>query len=232
MVRLCIVLLFDHSQTTRFHTKKWCDQKKKQWKVTPPCQTIHVLVPAPIQNMQIGTNFIKAYSARCKAYSARCTPSSTQFVPKSPCGIRIQNVFVPWYNTNLCTGPGWIFSNHRPGRRSEAGKHLWHRSAASRPVAAERRLPLVANEPPASGKELPAAAWTELFPGLRSPCNKLQAILLVARAPVVVQETAARTAAAAGRMAVLSDASRPKGTGRRSSRYAFRWTLCAMVHRA
>ena len=115
---------------------------------------------------------------------------------------------------------------------SEAGKHLWHRSAASRPVAAERRLPLVANEPPASGKELPAAAWTELFPGLRSPCNKLQAILLVARAPVVVQETAARTAAAGGRMAVLSDASRPKGTGRRSSRYAFRWTLCAMVHRA
>ena len=129
-------------------------------------------------------------------------------------------------------GAGWIFSNHRPGRRSEAGKHLWHRSAASRPVAAERRLPLVANEPPASGKELPAAAWTELFPGLRSPCNKLQAILLVARAPVVVQETAARTAAAAGRMAVLSDASRPKGTGRRSSRYAFRWTLCALVHRA
>ena len=98
----------------------------------------------------------------------------------------------------------------------------------------------MADEPAAAGKELPAAAWTELLcPGLRSPCNKLQAILLVAsnngikcRAPVVVQETAARTAAAAGRMAVLSDASRPKGTGRRSSRYAFRWTLCAMVHRA
>ena len=51
IVWLCIVLSFDHSQTTRFHTKKWCDQKKKQWKVTPPCQTIHVLVPAPIENM-------------------------------------------------------------------------------------------------------------------------------------------------------------------------------------
>ena len=96
----------------------------------------------------------------------------------------------------------------------------------------------MADEPAAAGKELPAAAWTELLcPGLRSPCNKMQAILLVAsnngikcRAPVVVQETAARTAAAAGRMAGLPDAS-STGTGRRS-RYAFRWTLCALVHRA
>ena len=51
MVWLCIVLLFDHSQTTRFHTKKWCVEKKKQWKLTPPCQAFHVLVPAPSQNM-------------------------------------------------------------------------------------------------------------------------------------------------------------------------------------
>ena len=51
MVWLCIVLLFDHSQTTRFHTKKWCVEKKKKWKLTPPCQVFHVLVPAPTENM-------------------------------------------------------------------------------------------------------------------------------------------------------------------------------------
>ena len=91
---------------------------------------------------------------------------STQFVPKSPCGIRIQNVFVPWYNTNLCTSPGTFFKSPT---RSEAGKNLWRPSAATRLVSAERRLPLVADEPAEAGKELPAAAGKELLcPGLRS----------------------------------------------------------------
>ena len=77
---------------------------------------------------------------------------------------------------------------HEPGdffkspTRSEAGKNLWRPSAATRLVSAERRLPLVADEPAEAGKELPAAAGKELLcPGLRSPCNKLQACLLVAR---------------------------------------------------
>jgi hypothetical protein len=102
-----------------------------------------------------------------------------------------------------------------------------------------RGVCLVADEPASAGKELPAAAGKELLcPGLRSPGNKLQACLLVARnngincrAPVVVQETAARTAAAAGRMTGLPDAARSTGKGRRS-RYACRGTLCALVHRA
>ena len=51
------------------------------------------------------------------------------------------------------------------------------------------------------------------------------------RAPVVVQETAARTAAATGRMTGLPDVARSTGKGRRS-RYACRGTLCALVHRA
>ena len=134
---------------------------------------------------------------------------------------------------------------HEPGdflkspTRSEAGKNLWRPSAATRLVVAERRLPLVADEPAAAGKELPAAAGKELLcPGLRSPDNKLQACLLVARnngincrAPVVVQETAARTAAAAGRMTGLPDAALSTGKGHQS-RYACRGTLCALVHRA
>ena len=55
------------------------------------------LVPISLKDVRLGAN---------------------QVPHKSPCGIRIQNVFVPWYNTNLCTSPG-TFSNHRPGRKRE-----------------------------------------------------------------------------------------------------------------